>query len=257
MLNNFPKPLVLVGLSALCLSIVFGPAKAATINWGSAQNIVGAADVLTTGSLFASANFGGSPSVVTVNGVQFDPFTITNGGTSQTVGNITLTGTSNQAGQENLRGSSATLGGPASYNGLLSQTAFLSNTTTPPTLGVIISGLTIGADYLIQYWVNDGRTSPTNFSNRTTIVGGVTLDVNVSGASGGFGQYITGTFTADATTQSFNAIAGSAGRADANAMQVRVVPEPSTIAIVIGAVGSVAGWRLRRSKKGLPSSSST
>lgn len=243
MLMKFSLKCVVVSFSALCLSVALQPAKAAVINWGSVQNIVGAPDVLTTGTLFASANFG-SASNVTVNGVQFDAFAITLGGTSQTVGNITLAGTSNQPGAENLRVSGTTLGGPASYNGLLQQIGFLTNTTTPPTLAVTISGLTTGVNYLIQYWVNDSRSA---FSSRSTIVGGQTLDVNVSNTEGGFGQYITGTFTADSATQSFNAVAGVGGRADANAMQVRAVPEPSMIGI--GIVGLVATWQLRRSRK--------
>lgn len=155
-----------VTVTALTLSLAVEPARAAVINWGAAQNITGSSDVVTTGTLHASANFwavGADPGSgnITVNGVQFDGFESARtpsvpGPTSLTVGNITLTGTSPQTGNQNLQGQ-ALLGGPASYNNLLNQLAFVYNTNTTGTMGVSVGGLTNGAQYLIQYWVNDSR----------------------------------------------------------------------------------------------------
>jgi len=252
-----------VTVTALALSLAGQPARASVINWGSATNIVNQNDVDTTGTLFASANFyqtgtatgGGN---VTVNGVQFDGFggsslpaapTATPGPSTLTVGNITLTGTSNEANYGNLL-AAAVYGGPASYNGLLNQGAYLYNGTTTGTMGFSIGGLTPGAEYLIQYWVQDGRNIPAVWT-RTTIVGGVTLDFNVGNTSGGFGQYVTGTFTADSATQAFNAVAGNGGVAQANAMQVRMVavPEPTQMVFAAGVGAALGAWRLRKLRR--------
>lgn len=156
-MRNSLAAAIAAAITAVFLSIAIQPAKAAAINWGSAQNITGTAsnDIVTTGTLFASANFfqttGSGSGNVTVNGVTFNGFQVptatpASGTTSLTVGNITLTGSSNQANYVNLQGFTGA-GGPASYNGLLNQLGFLYNTTTTPTLNVSISGLTNGAQF--------------------------------------------------------------------------------------------------------------
>lgn len=102
---------------------------------------------------------------------------------------------------------------------------------------------------MIQYWVSDQRL-PT--ATRTTIVGGQTLDVNVTDTTGGFGQYITGTFTADSSTQSFTATGGIGSVAYANAMQVRLlaVPEPSTWAMAgVGIAFAATCGEFRRRRR--------
>lgn len=249
---------VAAAITAVCLSIAVKPAKAAAINWGSAQNITGTAsnDIVTTGTLFASANFfqttGSGSGNVTVNGVQFNGFlspAVTNPGpTTLTVGNITLTGT--VAGpQVNLQGFSG-LGGPASYGGLLNQLAYIGNTTNQGTMVVSIGGLTIGAQYLIQHWANDSRSGVA--ASRTNFVDGNLVDVNVGNTLGAFGQYITGTFTADGTTQTYNVTGGVGNVAYANAMQVRLlaVPEPSTWAMAaVGVACAVTGGELQRRRR--------
>jgi len=246
-----------VTVTALTLSLAVEPAKAAVIAWGTPTNIVDQNDVDTTGTLFASANFWqtgadvGSGNI-TVNGVQFDGFqsataTPASGPTSLTVGNITLTGTSPLTNYVNLQGFTGA-GGPASYNGLLNQLAFVYNTNTTGTMGVSIGGLTNGAQYLIQFWVNDSRLGA---ATRTVLVGGNTLAVNTTGTAGGLGQYITGTFTANSTTQSFPVTGGVGSAAYANAMQVRllVVPEPTQMVFVAGVGAALGAWRLRKLRR--------
>jgi hypothetical protein len=255
---NTMKLFTIVCLSVLSLATAVEPAKAAVINWGAAQNITGSSDVVTTGTLHASANFwstgasAGSGNI-TVNGVQFVGFqsarsspTSVPGPTSLTVGNITLTGTSPETNNQNLQGF-ADVGGPASYNNLLNQLAYVVDLSTTGTMGVSIGGLTNGAQYLIQFWVQDGRTG--GVETRTSIVDGVTLDVNVSNTFGGFGQYVTGTFTADSTTQSFQVVGGVGSVAYANAMQVRIVPEPTQM-VSVAAIGAALGmWRMRKLRR--------
>jgi hypothetical protein len=258
-MRNSLAAAIMAAITAVVLAIAAPPAKAATINWSTAQNITGTAsnDVVTTGSLFASANFyqttGSGSGNVTVNGVQFAGFqsptaTPASGPTSLTVGNITLTGTSPLTDYVNVQGFTGA-GGPASYNGLLNQLAFVYNTNTTGTMGVSVGGLTNGAQYLIQFWVNDSRGVA---ATRTSLVDGNTLAVNTTQTTGGFGQYITGTFTANSTTQSFQVTGGVGQVAYANAMQVRLlaVPEPETLAMAgVGVASAVMGRELRRRKK--------
>ncbi len=256
-----------VAVTALSLSLAVEPAKAAVINWGAAQNITGSSDVVTTGTLHASANFWSTGTAagsgnITVNGVQFDGFqsarsspTSVPGPTSLTVGNITLTGTSPETNNQNLQGF-ADVGGPASYNNLLNQLAYVVNTSTTGTMGVNVGGLTNGAQYLIQFWVNDSRLSA---ATRTVLVGGNSLAVNTTGTAGGLGQYITGTFTADSTTQSFPSIGGVGSVAYANAMQVRMlaVPEPTQM-VSVAAIGAALGmWRMRKLRRNGSGSNTT
>lgn len=256
-IRRFVTVAATVALSALALSNTPQPALAAVINWGSAQSITGVSDVITTGTLFASANFAGSNT--TVNGVTFNAFPITGGGTSATVGNIGLVaavGTGTGFVPASLTSSSPPwVDLPANYQNLLAPTLRLTGPGNQLT--VTLSNLFVGGTYSIQYWVNDPRTNATGALVR--VGGAVNLDPNtgVSGtstaAAGGLGQWLAGQFVADATTQSFTVAptAGSINVTYANAMQVRLlaVPEPSTVAVMGAAGGMATMLRLRRSRR--------
>ena len=229
-----------VTVTALALSLAGQPAKASVINWGSATTISGTSDVDTTGTLFASANFGSS-SGETVNGVFFNAFPVS--GTSTTVGNITLTSSGGLSGftYSPPATTTAPYGSlPIEYKNILSPFAY---TDTLPQQ-VTVSGLTIGETYAIQFWVQDPRAA---FGARTITVGTQTLDVNTTDTEGGLGQWILGQFTADATTQSVSLVPGGPEPATyANAMQVRLVPEPTQM-VSVAAFGAALGmWRMRK-----------
>ena len=240
-----------VTVTALALSSAVDPAKAAVINWGSATTISGTSDVDTTGTLFASANFNGSD--VNVNGVAFTAFPITNGGTSQTVGNLNVIGTGTAGfSAANFSSSSDPYNSlPTDYKNLLGPVLQQSGAAPANTLTFNVNNLTVGGTYTIQYWVNDPRTSG---SGRTVNVGGVVVDANTTDAGGGLGQWLSGQFVADASTQSFNVrpAAGSSGAfGTANAMQVRMVavPEPTQM-VSVAAIGAALGmWRTRKLRR--------
>lgn len=240
---------IAAALMAVLLPLAVQPAQAATIVWSAPQNIVGDSDVFTNDSLFASANFT-SGSAVTVNGVTFNAFPISAGGTSATVGNITVTGTGTGFTTSAIASTSAPWTGlSAAYRALLSPA--LTQSGLGNQLNFTLSGLSVGSTYTIQYWVNDSRN---NGIGRTTNVGTQNLQANVPDVDGGLGQYVRGTFVADTTSQSFtasvgpNAPGGFGGNFTyANALQVRVVPEPSTI--FLAAVGLVCADVVRRSRR--------
>jgi hypothetical protein len=105
-------------------------------------------------------------------------------------------------------------------------------------LDVTLSGLTIGTAYEIEVWVNDSRGTVGPY--RTETLSGTTpatLDFN-TGTEGGVGQYVIGTFTAGAPTESF-AITGvdCCGATFPNtASQINgievLTPEPSTMTLL-------------------------
>jgi hypothetical protein len=249
-IRRFLTVAVSAALTALAFSNAPQTATAAIIAWGSPQQITGTTDVITTGTLFASANFNGSN--VNVNGVAFTAFPITNGGTSQTVGNLNVigTGTAGFSAATFSTGINPYGALPTDYKNLLGPVLQQSGAAPANTLTFNVNNLTVGATYTIQYWVNDPRT---NGNGRTVNVGGVVVDANTTDVGGGLGQWLSGQFVADASTQSFNVrpAAGSSGDfATANAIQVRLlaVPEPSAIAILAAAAGMGATLRLRRSR---------
>ena len=223
--------------------IAMRSADAATITWGSATTISGTTDVNTEGTLFAASSFGSNS--VTVNGVTFDAWSPVPSGTAGvTSGNFTLLQPDTGFAILNAFGSSAPpfSGLPTEYQNLLSDSIYSFG---PGSSTVTVSGLTNGQEYSIQFWANDSRAA----ISATQTVDGNTLDVNTTNADGGVGQWISGTFTADGTSQNFNVSSGSNNYY--SAIQVRAVPEPSSLA-GLGVVGiglaAVIRRRLRAAK---------
>ena len=221
-------------------------ADAATITWGSATTISGTTDVNTEGTLFAASSFGSNS--VTVNGVTFDAWSPVPSGTAGvTSGNFTLLQPDTGFAILNAFGSSAppVSGLPTEYQNLLSDSIYSFG---PGSSTVTVSGLTNGQEYSIQFWANDSRAA----ISATQTVDGNTLDVNTTNADGGVGQWISGTFTADGTSQNFNVSSGSNNYY--SAIQVRAVPEPSSLA-GLGVIGiglaAVIRRRLRAAKSAI------
>jgi len=247
-----------VTVTALALSLAVEPAKAAVINWGTPVTIAGTgSQVDTTGSLVASANFG-SGTAATVNGVTFNAFSIVGSPTSATVGAITvaaLGASVNSSNLANLNTGDSTSGTPynllgdTAYRALVAQTAVVRS---GGSMDITVGGLTPQAQYLVQYWASDSRLGASTRVVTLNATNSVTLDVNSTDSAGGIGQWVTGTFTADASSQSFSVV-GSTGipTTYANAMQVRMiaVPEPTQM-VFVAAIGAALGmWRTRKLRR--------
>ena len=206
---------VVAAVPAFVLVLSAAPAGAATITWGSPTNIAGDADVSTTGTLVGAFNLSGPAAVV--NGVNFQEFLITGGST--TVGNFTV------ASGFIFDSSNAPAAAPfntlsAGYQSMLgTRTVWFGGMT------LTMSGLTVGQTYEFQAWVND----PDDYTQsggtfQVDVTGGastVTLDPNPGLALGGLGQFVTGTFVADATTQDVGFFNGEVGLA--NGFQLRQI----------------------------------
>jgi hypothetical protein len=92
---------------------------------------------------------------------------------------------------------------------------------------VTVGSLTVGQEYRVQVLLMDGRTSQTG---KSVSFDGVNQGVYANGtaATYGDGLLVTGTFTADATTQDFT-IQHSTGGTQFNAMTLYAIPEPSSV----------------------------
>ena len=225
-------------------------ARAAPIAWGTPQTITGDSDVSTSGSLVYAYNIGSSTGVsstVTVNGVAFQPFPIINfpARNSVTLGSVTISESPGSLFGYNFANSSGSYGAlSAAYRALLNEGG---GAGLPDTVTISLGGLSVGQEYLFQWWASNAANS----SFVTTVTGsatnGVTLDSNLTNTAGGLGQFVTGTFTADGATQNI-AFTGAANSPLINAFQIRAVPEPFTSALILSglASGCYSVWRRRK-----------
>lgn len=217
------------------------------INWGTPTNISGDSDVVTTGTLLYAYNVGpASVQSTTVNGVAFAAWAFPNNFTT----NTSTIGSANFTESEGALISSGTLGtGSGNFSNLSSSYQALLGTggssDLQNTLTLTLGGLTIGNDYIFQWWLNNsslalspGSSSSMLLTTATVGPNSVNLNGNVGSVSGNLGQYVTATFTAAATTK-FIAYTGTNGgnRPLVNAFQLREVPEPSTWAL--GAIAAI------------------
>ena len=242
-----PVSIPLLGL-AIFVSLANFACEAATapITWGMAQTISGDSDVSTIGTFFAAANNGGTGvQPTTVNGVLFNPF-VTNGtNTMFTSGNLTLSSPAPISGGSSFGGAAPFSNLSAAYQTLL------ASASDARSLKLSVSGLTIGQSYFVELWANfSGLSSPVqeivSAGNSTTSV------FNTTSTPGGVGQFVTGTFTSNAPTESITLnITGSSAyhHAILNAVEVRAlaVPEPSVWAMMgAGSACLLATMHFRR-----------
>jgi predicted porin len=108
-------------------------------------------------------------------------------------------------------------------------------------------GLSLGQPYLFQWWANNARNTPVVVSATATATNSVTLDTNLTDTDGGLGQFVTGTFTADGTTQEIVLTGVGVANPIINAFQIRAVPEPATCVLALAglACGGYSMWRRR------------
>jgi autotransporter-associated beta strand protein len=191
-------------------------ARAATITWTGPTTISGNTDINTNGaSIFAYT--GGT--AATVNGVTFtasltasmnNNYLQMSGLTAYTANSYTTT--SNNFASLSSEYKSILIGGAYENAG-----AVTTNT---------LKNLVVGRKYTVQLWINDPRNGAS--TNRYAVLDatGPQLYYNSTRAEGGVGAYAVGTFTADATTQSFT-LDGDVST-QLNAIQLRVESVPLT-----------------------------
>jgi len=254
--------------ATLCMALgpmfVASSAMSAVISWDASPTNVNFADptqVFTDGTFVTAVKFnsqsqsyapnnpGSESSTATLNGVTFVNWNAPGG-----VDHISsfASGTNN---------SQFYLASPVgTYQGLLSGTIYVSNSNTSNP--ITFSGLTIGQSYKLQIWtpIWDNNNFSSRYSssasngatNATAPNESPTLNTGIESGGGTGGvisnpQFIFGTFTADQTTQNLyyfgNGTLGMIG-----ALELRAVPEPSTIGLLsLAALALIVRYRCRRS----------
>ena len=209
------------------------PAASATIDWAEPQNIAGASDVSTRGRLVVAVNGtaqGHAEGVTRVNGVDFQNLDVAG---ANALPHLSLTfnpGRNNAKvfGSGNLEGEITKLVRGGIYGG---------TGPNPAPYKAAFSGLVVGASYEIQLFVNDARRNrdedwATCLSNgRDDGADAAVVSLSNAGQGVPTGDFIVGTFVADADTQAFlfngfrdgGVTVGAVGRAHINAIQLRLI----------------------------------
>ncbi len=249
----------LISLTRLCaVCLIAATAQGATIVWDAPTIITGDNDVSTIGTLDRAYAFGHQPGNINnfadvVNGVTFTAFN----GASATDGSTTLAGTlyDTWPNEGSFSAPYSLLSG--AYGALLSGAA-QSDTGFNSQLTLTLGGLVVGETYLVQFWINHSSAYPPDIPaiRSTTATAGTSAVLlhNTTNTDGGLGEFVTGTFTADSTSETITFTGASyfigpdfTFATQLNAMQLRVVPEPG--AAVLFATGAAAMLLVRRSRR--------
>ncbi len=213
---------------ATAAAIMAGSADAATINWGAGDTTPTVGEVSTSGTLHEAFD------VVTADSQVGPPFDV-NG---VTFTSVNLLGNNYAALNPSLPSF-----GDAGLDELYSHFGY------GDPQDITITGLDIGTPYEIQLFYGDNRgcCSTRTIGVGTSEVGGI----DVGGVPVNNGVIFTGTFTADATSQTFfTQLADAAGAplgTELSGYQVRAIPEPATLSLLAmaGAGLLVAGRWLK------------
>ena len=239
-MNRVPTMSLLAAGFALSLGTAAG---AQTITYQPSTDLFAGGDngsfVDTTGTLAVAYNATDADLLSpTVNGVTFVGSLADNTVTGASGESITLNGGGNNQG--------ALEGGPFTDTDVVGLIAGASFNITSVTLG----GLTDGQEYLVQLIVNDARSSraDANFgvgdgSNVTAPIAFADLNNTNEIPSSTSGDSLIGTFTADASgSVTFNVFGATSSNPDTfiaanspsniNAIQLRAVPEPASLALL-------------------------
>ncbi len=214
--------LVAFGLAAAAAPSAFAQSP---VTFNPVQNISGDTNVSTNGTLVSAISTGTGTTNATVNGVLFTAV--------GAAGNAAITITNGNGFNYGAIAAAPFSALSPAYQTLLQQNNFNASSNQ----SVILNNLTIGNIYEFQLFVADPRNAT---GRRQTITDGLgntsgQLAFN-TGGSGGLGQFVTGTFSAIAgsETLSLQPVAATGGVTQINAFQLRnvgvvAVPEPSLV----------------------------
>jgi hypothetical protein len=216
----------IVASAALATSV-----KAAGIAWGPATNISSDSDVSLEGTLVSATQVNTTGAPITVNTVTFGVAGSTPNFVYSTDLLFAIVPTSNSP--LTFEQSSPATGGSAAYNALVNEDVYNVNLLE-------LQRLNVGQEYLVQIWADNGVVSPTPDVP-------VFFDPSLNGVGliGAAGQYVIGTFTADAASEIIT-VGAAEGHSIVSAVQLRAIPEPASLSVL--GVGAMALMGRRRRK---------
>lgn len=199
-----------IAYAMMLFLLVAGVANAAVVTWSTAS-IMGANDVINIGTTVEAINgVGGSVT------------------TSPTVNGVTFTANGSLLSNSYTGDSWTNAVDDLAYESLLSTIDYQGNGTGPLTVKTF-TGLTIGQQYLFQYWYADYNWAAPNPDRYITVALGSDTqsgDNQISGL-----EFAVGTFTADADEIDL-IVTSTQNGARLTAYQLRAIPEPATMGLV-------------------------
>lgn len=260
-LNPSSSAVRLCRIVSTCLGLVavLRPAMLraqAVVTFGTPAYIAGDSDVATSGSFVWAYSFNGSTtSNPVVNGVTFTGTSL--GGSDLTF--VTASGSTLYAGGAWGFGSTASFYTSLSsgYQTLLNAGMFWSGGTG--TQQMTLNNLVSGHSYRLQFWVNDSRGYHTSDYVILSDGLGHSADVRFNNGSTSLGQYVTATFLASGSAETFSLAPGSSSEPQINAMTLydvtSAIPEPPAAATLLG-LAAIAFVLVRRRRRDIVHSQS-
>ena len=235
---------ILLSTASALMILEAGSASAAAISW-SAQTFDNANQVSTTGTLVEAYNLGnngagGATATVVVNGVSF----LSTPADASVSPVVNSPGTTFDAGTHDPTVDVIVGLANADADALIDSLAFGGGGTNSLAR---VSGLNIGTEYIIQLIVavrSNGGNATYDFGHSTPS-GDATEVYTLEDGPGNPVSIVTGTFTADETSQDFHVAISTATNFEASAYQLRLVPEPGSLALL--GLGGLMVLRRRRS----------
>ena len=199
-------------LMAALLSTLAGVARAQIV-WQTPQSISGVSDISTLGTYVDAIGVNDFGGAITIGDTTFNPFFSDSGITQSGVG-----GGSDGSGMTS-----------PPYLKVLDGVGYVGFTEIPQTGTITLNNLVSGDEYQVEVW-NDG-TRPTPIIGSNTVILAQ--------------QYVLGTFTAGNSPETFTWQNEPGNAGEINAVALRLIPEPSTYAMMIGGL-ALLGFCLRR-----------
>jgi hypothetical protein len=223
------KPLL---LGVLALLSAGEAARAAAITWSGVSQITGTSNLLQTGTPVAALNLGGTAGApLPIAGTDI---TFVDAGLTAVVGAGSVSNTGNG-------GFYSPVTNNANLDAVLDSHSYITGNNPNSRGRLDLTGLTLGQTYLVQViGVTDDRVCCTS---RTQ-----TVDDGLGHISGnlqrGLANFVTGTFTADAATQSI--FVSGVNDPGLSGLVLRAVPEPGVTGML--AAGAAVAM-LRRARR--------